>query len=163
MQKKIGEFMKKKEKPPAELTAEKAAAEAKIAELETLQKELIEKRDNTVGLIGAPALRAALPSCSAPRSAPRPRPRPPNRALPMRTNCQNRAPTEGAGLALRGAGRSRPRCVHTIELNLEAARALPRPPAPRNLHTHDHHPHTTIPATLPSYTPSHPHTLSGRP
>ena len=51
-QKKIGEFMKKKETPPAELTADKKAHEAKIAELEAKEKELIAIRDSTLGTIG---------------------------------------------------------------------------------------------------------------
>ena len=51
-QKKIGEFMKKKETPPAELAAEKKAHEAKIVELEAKEKELIETRDSTLGQIG---------------------------------------------------------------------------------------------------------------
>lgn len=51
-QKKIGEFMKKKETPPAELAAEKKAHEAKIVELEAKEKELIETRDATLGQIG---------------------------------------------------------------------------------------------------------------
>lgn len=53
VQKKIGEFMKKKETPPDELLAEKKAAEAKIAELEAKEKELIATRDQTLGQIGA--------------------------------------------------------------------------------------------------------------
>ena len=44
--------MKKKETPPAELTADKKAHEAKIAELEAKEKELIEIRDSTLGQIG---------------------------------------------------------------------------------------------------------------
>ena len=51
-QKKIGEFMKKKETPPAELLQAKQDCEAKIAELEAKEKELIAQRDATIGSIG---------------------------------------------------------------------------------------------------------------
>jgi len=52
IQKKITEFHKKKETPPEELNGEKKAAEAKIAELEAKEKELIATRDATIGQIG---------------------------------------------------------------------------------------------------------------
>lgn len=52
VQKKIGDFMKKKEKPPDELFEEKKKAEEEIARLETKEKELIALRDNTIGKIG---------------------------------------------------------------------------------------------------------------
>jgi len=52
VQKKIGEFMKKKETPPPELFEEKKKAEADIAALEAKEKELIAKRDDTIGQIG---------------------------------------------------------------------------------------------------------------
>jgi len=51
-QKAIGEYFKKKETPPDELTAEKKAHEDKIAEIEAKEKELIALRDETIGKIG---------------------------------------------------------------------------------------------------------------
>lgn len=51
-QKKIGEFMKKKEAPPNELLEAKKTHEAKIAELEAKEAELIASRDKTLGQIG---------------------------------------------------------------------------------------------------------------
>ena len=52
VQRKIGEFMKKKETPPPELMEEKKKAEVDIAALETKEKELIKLRDETIGKIG---------------------------------------------------------------------------------------------------------------
>ena len=52
VQRKIGEFMKKKETPPPELMESKKAAEAEIAQLEAKEKELIKLRDDTIGKIG---------------------------------------------------------------------------------------------------------------
>ena len=52
VQKKIGEFMKKKETPPPELMTEKQDAEAEITKLEAKEKELIEARDTTLVTIG---------------------------------------------------------------------------------------------------------------
>ena len=51
-QKPITEYMKKKETPPPELIAAKKAAEEEIERLEAKQKELINQRDQTIGLIG---------------------------------------------------------------------------------------------------------------
>ena len=48
----MGEFFKKKETPPEELVAQKAAEEAKIKELEAKEKELESQRDATIGKIG---------------------------------------------------------------------------------------------------------------
>ncbi len=65
VQKKIGEFMKKKEAPPDELKAEKKAAEDAISTLEAKEKELLAARDKTLGLIGA----RAAPSSAEPEPA----------------------------------------------------------------------------------------------
>jgi hypothetical protein len=71
VQKKIGEFMKKKESPPPELMKEKQDADAEITKLEAKEKELIEARDNTrVGnlvhedapLVAAPPAQRGLPA-----------------------------------------------------------------------------------------------------
>jgi seryl-tRNA synthetase len=57
----IGEFMKKKEKPPDELFAQKTKNEADIKELEEKLKELAAERDDAIGQIGAPIPTRALP------------------------------------------------------------------------------------------------------
>jgi seryl-tRNA synthetase len=71
VQKKIGEFMKKKESPPPELMKEKQDADAEITKLEAKEKELIEARDTTcVGnlvhedapLVAAPPAQRGLPA-----------------------------------------------------------------------------------------------------
>ena len=71
VQKKIGEFMKKKESPPPELMKEKQDADAEITKLEAKEKELIEARDTTrVGnlvhedapLMAAPPAQRGLPA-----------------------------------------------------------------------------------------------------
>jgi seryl-tRNA synthetase len=58
-QKKIGEFMKKKEKPPDDLLAAKKAHDAKIVELEEKEKELATAREQTISKIGEPSPRAS--------------------------------------------------------------------------------------------------------
>ena len=52
--KSIGEFMKKKEKPPQEMFDQKAKEEEEIKRLEELLKVLSAKRDDVIGQIGAP-------------------------------------------------------------------------------------------------------------
>ena len=72
----IGEFMKKKEKPPDEMFAEKAKNEADIKSLEEKLKELAAKRDAAIGEIGvcrrarARALRLAQPRTASHHLAP---------------------------------------------------------------------------------------------
>ena len=48
----MGEFFKKKEKPPEELVAQKAAEEEKIKDLEAKEKAVEDQRDQTIGKIG---------------------------------------------------------------------------------------------------------------
>ena len=62
--KSIGEFMKKKEKPPDEMFTKKAEEEAEIKRLEEKVKELQKLRDDTIGTIGA---RAASNRIARPR------------------------------------------------------------------------------------------------
>ena len=97
--KSIGEFMKKKEKPPDALFAEKAQNEADIKDLEEKLKDLAVQRDDAVGQIGArvPARHVSLLTLSSPRRAVQPTQASPTPSfgsvlLPQATSSPTRCP-----------------------------------------------------------------------
>ena len=99
-QKKIGEFMKKKEAPPNELLEAKKTHEAKIAELEAKEAELIASRDKTLGQIGAQPYGAAGRICATESACVD------RQATSCRTTCQCMTTRTTTGSKRRGASLS---------------------------------------------------------